>query len=447
MGSRSNLRRHFLGIVAGVLLAAAATGAGNAQEIFGRPLRIGVILPAAATVEPAPGEQPRSAARSALLGARFARDELVHNASLLGIDVEVLVAGADDGEVLLAAERLVEEEGAFALVGGFGRPAAHQLGEFAARRRIPFVNIGWPGDELRNEECAPYTFHVAPSDAMYLDAITGWFVRAGIRRWGFIYDDSARGRHLYERTLWALEERHFGGREVAQVQVSAADPDWGAALETLRRGEPEVVLALLEPQQQLEFLAASREGEASWQVTGFPYPDTQTRSFYEAWVASAPNDDGLYRASAWEATIDAYGARELNARFRQEMGTPMDVGSWAAYQGVRILYDSAMAARSLDGEALLEYMTGPAAVYDIWKGIGVSFRPWDGQLRQSLYLVHLAAGAEERALVTLVGELPALYLPRTDPIERLDQLGDLAPRSSCELGRAAGASGAGRSGT
>jgi len=32
-----------------------------------------------------------------------------------------------------------------------------------------------------------------------------------------------------------------------------------------------------------------------------------------------------------------------------------------------------------------------------------------------------------------VGELPAIYMPGTDPIERLDQLGDLAAESSCSL--------------
>ncbi|HEX7004100.1 MAG TPA: ABC transporter substrate-binding protein [Trueperaceae bacterium] len=421
-------------LVTALLLSLSLWASASAQGVFERPVRIGVILPPAAMEEVPVGEVPATVGQSARLGAQFARDELVHNAALLGIDVDILVEGAEDSEVVQVAERLVDEEGAFGLVGGFGREAAVQLSAFAAERGIPFMNIGWPGDELRNEQCSRYTFHVAPSDAMYLDALTGWFVRAGFRRWAFVYEDSDRGRDLYERTRWALEERHFGGREVARTRVSAQDPDWEAALKRLRSGEPEVVLALLDPRQQLEFLARSSEAGDTWQVTGFPHPETQTRSYYEAWVQSAPNDENLYRGSGWEATIDAYGARELNARFRQEMGTPMDVGSWAAYQGVRILYDSAIAARRLDGQALLEYMSSPAAVYDVWKGIGVSFRPWDHQLRQSLFLVHLARGEGELPQVTLVGELPALYLPRTDPLERLDQLGDLEAQSECDFG-------------
>ena len=424
----------FRGLVAVLVIAVGLSGWGISQDVFERPLRIGVILPAEATEEMPPGTRPGSAAQSARLGALFVGEELAHNASLLGIDVEVLIAGAEEAELEQVAQRLVDEEGAFGLVGGFGREAASTLSSFAEEQAIPFLNIGWPGDSLRNEECNAYTFHVEPSDAMYLDALTGWFVRAGFRRWGFVFEDSERGRQLYERSLWALNERHFGGREVAQATVGADDPAWEDAFERLRRGEPDVVLLLLDPQQQLEFLQRSSSGGEAWQVTGFPYPNTQTRAYYRTWVQSAPQDENLYRGASWEATIDSYGARELNARFLAQMGTEMDAGSWAAYQGVRILYDSAMAVRSLEGEVLREYMSSPAAVYDVWKGIGVTFRPWDQQLRQSLFLVHLAPGEEEDLAVTLVGELPALYLPRTDPVERLDQLGDLEPRSRCGLG-------------
>jgi hypothetical protein len=71
-------------------------------------------------------------------------------------------------------------------------------------------------------------------------------------------------------------------------------------------------------------------------------------------------------------------------------------------------------------------------VFDIWKGIGVSFRSWDRQLRQSLYLVKISETQEDPFLMaTLVGELPAIYMPGTDPVERLDQLGDLRDASRC----------------
>lgn len=85
---------------------------------------------------------------------------------------------------------------------------------------------------------------------------------------------------------------------------------------------------------------------------------------------------------------------------------------------------------SLEPQAVLDYLSN--SVFDVWKGIGVSFRPWDRQLRQPLYLVAINdADSDAFGLATLVGELPAIYMPGTDPVERLDQLGDLQATSRC----------------
>jgi hypothetical protein len=76
----------------------------------------------------------------------------------------------------------------------------------------------------------------------------------------------------------------------------------------------------------------------------------------------------------------------------------------------------------------------------VHKGIGVSFRPWDHQLRQSLFLVRLNHRMQThqdleslRKRAHLVGELPAIYMPGTDPTERLDQLGNLTSKQECSL--------------
>ena len=81
---------------------------------------------------------------------------------------------------------------------------------------------------------------------------------------------------------------------------------------------------------------------------------------------------------------------------------------------------------------MIAYLSSDKAVLDVWKGIGTTFRPWDGQLRQSVYLVKIDASNENPfTLASLVGELPAIYMPGTDPVERLDQIGDLERASTC----------------
>jgi ABC transporter substrate binding protein (PQQ-dependent alcohol dehydrogenase system) len=140
------------------------------------------------------------------------------------------------------------------------------------------------------------------------------------------------------------------------------------------------------------------------------------------------------RATAWEPTIDAYGARELNARYMQRWGDPMEQAAWATYQAVKAFFEAATFSGSTDADSVFEYLTAPNSVFDVWKGIGTSFRPWDHQMRQPLYLVDIDPDATEPRLVgQLVGELPAIYMPGTDPVERLDQLGDLEAQSRCQF--------------
>ena len=112
----------------------------------------------------------------------------------------------------------------------------------------------------------------------------------------------------------------------------------------------------------------------------------------------------------------------------------MDGPAWAAYMSVKMLYEAATFGGGVEADKVLAYLENPATNFDVYKGIGVSFRPWDHQLRQSLYLIKINPDADSALnLADLVGELPALYLPGTDPLERLDQLGDLERASPCNF--------------
>jgi ABC-type branched-subunit amino acid transport system substrate-binding protein len=371
-------------------------------------------------------------AASAERGAVMAKEEHEFNAEIFGFDFDVVVRRASGPEgVRLAAAELVEEAGALALVGGFGLGEALELGAWAAERNVPFFNIGEPSDSLRHALCQPTTFHIEPSAAMYLDALAGWYVRAGFRRWYVIQAEGSEGAALHDRLQWSLRERHFGARLTGRSVL----PPGGAAAALVRdvsRSNADLVVLLLPPEEQVRVLGELEVAGLTTLVAGFPHPEAQTRAFFAASREAAPQLGSDHRAVAWEATLDAYGAREINARFLERFGEPMDPSAWATYQAVKIVFEAAVFGGAADGAAVVAYLQAPSTVIDLWKGIGSTFRPWDRQLRQSLYLVKISTTADDPfRFVTLVGELPAIYMPGTDPVERLDQLGDLANRSGC----------------
>ena len=433
--NRKLSRRQLLALGGGAVATGWLERAWAQAEPQPQVIRIGMVLPTQTGTTPVRAAAYQVAADAARAGAIMAEEELGFNAELVGQRLEVRVATAPDAEsAVRAAERLTSSEEVFAFAGGYGDDAALALSQLAAERQLPFFNIGSASDALRGALCNPYTFHVEASAAMYLDALTAWYVRAGFRRWFYVYPDSDAGRALYERALFSLNERHFGAEEAGSIAVAPDNLDFTEALNAIEGSDAEVVLLLTDPVAQLSFLGEYDNAGLTPEVTGFPDPTTQTRTFLAASRNGAPTAGTGYRASLWEARIDAYGARELNVRFRERWGMPMDGPSWAAYMSVKMLYEAAAFGGGVEADNVLGYLENPATNFDVYKGIGVSFRPWDHQLRQTLYLIKINPEANNALnLADLVGELPALYLPGTDPLERLDQLGDLERASPCDF--------------
>lgn len=399
-----------------------------AQGLPEGELRVGVILPSA---EASDNDLGAAVARAASQGAEMAADEFEFNADMLGIDFGVLTQAASGAEAVVAAAAALQADGAYGIVGGFVAAEAAALAEWSARTGVPFLNVGASADALRGELCQPTVFHIEPSAAMYLDSMAGWYVRSGLRDWYFLHGDDDESRQQLERVNATLRERHFGARAVGEAVV-AEGTDLAAVAERVKRARADLVVLLLPAARQLEALSALEQHGVEAMVTGFPYPEAQTRTFYDASRGAAPTLGAGHRISAWEATLDAYGARELNARYRMTYGEPMDAPAWAVYQGVKIFYEAAFFGGSTSADDVLAYLASPNAVFDVWKGIGTSFRPWDGQMRQSIYLVKVDATSETPfTFASLVGELPAIYMPGTEVVERLDQIGDLQGAGGC----------------
>jgi ABC-type branched-subunit amino acid transport system substrate-binding protein len=424
-------------LLAGGAAAAALPFAGRGQA-KPEPLRIGAVLPIGGSSLPSARINLRAVGEAARMGLILGEEDVSKSGELMGWSTIVTIAnapGADAAE--RAARRLVVRDKATVLVGGFTGEEAQSLAEVAETSGAVFLNIAAPSDVLRHA-CRANTFHVEASAAMYLDAIFGWFVRAGYRRWYLVNDDSADSQGLYERALLSLKERHWAA-EVAGHGVVRQDNtrDVAPVVADISLAAPDVVLLLTDWRTQLDFLSRYEVSGLTAPVTGYPDPMSQTREFYYASRQAAPLAGSGHRAALWEATLDAYGARELNARFDGRWGRPMDPPAWAAYQAVKIAFEASIGSGGTDGANIAAYIGG-RGLFDVSKGIGVTFRPWDHQMRQSLYLVKInpeasaSMGLEAMlARASIVGELPAIYMPGTEPLKRLDQLGDIDPSRTC----------------
>ena len=401
------------------------------------PLRVGAVLPLMGGAIAGHRLNLHAIAEAARMGLVLAEEDSNANGELMGASMVLTVANAPGGEAAArAARRMIARDKVTVLIGGFSREEAEALSAVAAESGVLFLNIAAPSDALRLS-CAATTFHVEASAAMYIDALLGWFVRAGHRRWYLVHDDSDEGQAWFERVQASMRDRHWATEVVGRGLLRRDDTrDFAPVLADIAAVEPDVVLLLTDWRTQLDMLSRYEAAGLTIPVTGFPEQAAQTREFYYRASQVAPNAGSGYRAALWEATLDAYGAREVNARFNSRWGRPMDPVAWSAYMAVKIAFEASLHAGATDGASLAAHLTQEHALFDVSKGIGMTFRPWDHQLRQSLYLVKLnpepSASLDLTAVLAraaLVGELPAIYMPGTEPIERLDQLGVIASRT------------------
>jgi ABC transporter substrate binding protein (PQQ-dependent alcohol dehydrogenase system) len=143
----------------------------------------------------------------------------------------------------------------------------------------------------------------------------------------------------------------------------------------------------------------------------FPYRMTEPRP-----VAGT---QGLI-ASAWHRTQEQWGATQIQRRFEKlanRQMTPRDYAAWAAMRSVA---EAVTQTSSAETEIVREYLLSDDFNLAGFKGVPLTFRKWNGQLRQPVLIV------APRMLVSVSPQEGFIH-----PVSELDTLGVDEPESAC----------------
>lgn len=261
------------------------------------------------------------------------------------------------------------------------------------------LNVSAVEDRLRGEGCRANLLHVIPSRAMLADALAQHLADKGWTRVLVLkgeaeadaQDVAALRRAAQRFGLEVVEERAF---ELTR------DPR--------RRDRSNVALMTADVRADVVYLADEAREFARY----VPY-DT-------ARPMPAVGDAGLSPV-AWHWSWDRYGAPQVQHRF-EETAPPrrMNGADWAAWVAMKIVAQAAMRSDPADPQAMRDYVMGPEFRVDGSKGVPMSFRRWNGQLRQPILLATPEAVIAEAPLEP--------FLHRTDD---LDTLGVDEPEAEC----------------
>jgi ABC transporter substrate binding protein (PQQ-dependent alcohol dehydrogenase system) len=254
---------------------------------------------------------------------------------------------------------------------------------------------------LRDEGCRANLLHTIPSDAMRADALMQFAV---FKRWDKLAMIS--GPHEEDVAFAAALKKSAVKFGIGTV----AEKTWAFDADMRRNAAQEVPLFTQEFGDYALLLVADELHDFGRYVA------------YNTWVPRPiAGSEGL-RPVAWDRVVEQWGAAQLQSRFMDLAGRDMTSRDYAAWAAMRTLGEAVTRTNAGDAATLRAFILSDQFELAGFKGRPMSYRTWNGQLRQPIPLV------SERAMVAQA-PLEGFLHERNE----MDTLGLDAPESNCEV--------------
>jgi ABC transporter substrate binding protein (PQQ-dependent alcohol dehydrogenase system) len=235
-------------------------------------------------------------------------------------------------------------------------------------------NVSSGERRLRDGDCRANLFHTIPEDAMRADALMQ-VLRA--RRWS--------------RTAMIIGPKEQDEAFAATLRSAAAkfgveivaEKTWTFNTDLRRAASKEVPLFTQDlPDHDVLLVADETDDFARYIAdnTWLPRP--------------LAGSDGL-RGEGWAPVLEQWGAVQLQNRFEAAAKREMRSRDYAAWAALRTVGEAVTRTNTADPRKLRTYILSDGFALDGFKGRSLSYRRWNGQLRQPMPVVN------SRALVDL----------------------------------------------
>jgi ABC transporter substrate binding protein (PQQ-dependent alcohol dehydrogenase system) len=337
-------------------------------------------------------------------GARIAMRDMATTGRLTGQDFKLDEVLVGKGQSAVDAAKGLADKGEGLIVVDL--PAADLLAVSDALkdRPVTLFNIGAEDDNLRNADCRANIYHIAPSRSMLTDALMQFllykqwrsvFLVTGKEPADKLYAEAAR-RSIKKFGLKLVGDKEWTFGDLARERADG--PTQADALVFSRGTGADVIVVADE---------AGNFGDYIQYHTAEPKLVVGTQ--------------GLTPAT-WSRVLDSWGSAQLQSRFvrtNKRAMRPLDYQAWTA---IRAIGEAATRAKSGDPKTVADYILHPDFDIAAFKGVPVSVRDWDRQLRQPILIV------QPRMLVSVAPEPGFLH-----PVTPLDSLGFDKPETGCKI--------------
>jgi len=317
--------------------------------------------------------------------------------------LEVVQSGAASELVSEVAKRV--DGGAGFVVADTSAETVLALADALQGREALVINAGSGDDRLRGRDCRANVLHTAPSRAMLADGLAQYLVWKQWRRWVLVRGTGPADEAFAEALRRAA--KRFGAKIVEEraFKVEAGSRRADGGHEQIQQQIP----SFTQNAPAHDVLLVADEGGQFGEY--FPYRTWDPRP-----VAGT---QGLVPTS-WHPALEQWGATQFQNRFRRLASRtmrPLDYDIWVA---VRSIGEAASRAKSAAPKDLIAYLKSTDFDLAAFKGRKLTYRPWDGQLRQPILVA--------------TAKLPVTVSPQPGFLHQfseLDTLGIDKPETEC----------------
>ncbi|MFN3844728.1 MAG: ABC transporter substrate-binding protein [Paracoccaceae bacterium] len=333
-----------------------------------------------------------------LSGAEVALKDNQTTGGFLGHDYTMQVVSVEPGGDLVGAAKAALPTNAFVLVEGTATDVLTVADLPEAAGKLIF-NVASGEARLRSDDCRANLLHTLPEDSARTDALMQVLQSKQWRRLVMIIGPKP-GDKIYADALRA-SARKFG-------LTIAGEKSWTFDTDLRRAATSELPPFTQDLPDHDVLLVADESDDFGRYVehnTWLPRP-----------IAGSEGLEGF----GWTPVLEQWGAVQLQNRFKGHTGRPMQSRDYAAWLAVRAVGEAVTRTNAADPATLRGFLLSDAFQLDGFKGRALSFRSWNGQMRQPI------AVANGRALVSLAPVEGFLHQRNETDSLGLDQ-----PESKC----------------
>ncbi len=308
------------------------------------------------------------------------------------------ITSKDEGILIKVFENFIREKNTFVLISVSNKLFKKLLLNKYAKKAL-LINIANKSSSFRKNFCSKNLLHTIASHAMLYDALAQFLVKRNWKNWLLIKGEKKEDKEVYQAIIRA--KNRFGAN-IVEEKIWTSNSD-------IRR------------KAQDEMPSFTQSSDYDVIVVADYFGDFGEYIYFNSWLPRPVAGTQGLRPLTWHKVIEAWGAAQLQKRFEQNFKRWMNSKDYASWLAIRTILRAVSTTKTKDLKRNIDFIYSNNFDLGAYKGRKLTYRPFNGQLRQPIALVH------SKALVSHSPQVGFLH-----PLTDLDTLGISKYEMNCK---------------